>query len=444
MMKTVSIATLGCKVNQFESEALMLSLEEQGYQVVPFGEPADITIINTCTVTHRADFQCRQTIRRASRLNPKTRVVVTGCYAQVDAERLASIEGVACVVGNADKARLAELLPRMERSETPAVQVSDIGKEVHFRETPLLVFHRHTRAFLKIQDGCNAFCAYCIVPHARGRSRSLPVDPVMTRLNTLRSRGFKEVVLTGIHLGAYGLDLDPAASLERLLEHIEAGETSDRIRLTSVEPGDFSPGLIDRISRSRKICPHLHVPIQSGDDGILGRMNRPYNRGFLTGVLVELHDRIPLLCLGADVIAGFPGESDEAFRRTYGLIEELPLSYLHVFPFSPRKGTAAATLPGAVPDSVTRERTEALRDLGKRKRLAYYSRFLHRELDVLVENRREKRTGRWKGLSRNYLPVVIKDGPGDGTGWVNEEWRVWIDGVSEEGATGHIKGKTYG
>jgi threonylcarbamoyladenosine tRNA methylthiotransferase MtaB len=443
-MTTVSIATLGCKVNQFESEALMLSLEEQGYRLVPFGEPADITIVNTCTVTHRADFQCRQAIRRASRFNPKTRVVVTGCYAQVDAERLASIEGVAWVVGNAEKTRLAKLLPRMERGEAPAVQVADIGTESLFRETPLLVFHRHTRAFLKIQDGCNAFCAYCIVPHARGRSRSLPVDHVMVQLKALRTRGFKEVVLTGIHLGAYGLDLTPAASLERLLDRIVVEETPDRIRLTYGEPVDFSAGLIDRLSRSRKICPHLHVPIQSGDDETLRRMNRPYDRAFLAGLLGGLHERAPSICLGADVIAGFPGESDEAFRRTFDLIEKLPLSYLHVFPFSPRKGTVAATLPGAIPGAVTRERTEALRDLGKRKRVAYYSRFLHRELDVLVESRREKRTGQWKGLSRNYLTVVIKDGPGEGAGWVNEEWRVWIDDVTEEGATGYIKGKTHG
>lgn len=443
-MTTVSIATLGCKVNQFESEALMVSLEEQGYRLVPFGEPADITVINTCTVTHRADFQCRQAIRRASRFDPKTRVVVTGCYAQVDTERLASMKGVAWVVGNAEKARLAELLPRLEKGEIPAVHVSDIGTESLFRETPLHVFHRHTRAFLKVQDGCNAFCAYCIVPHARGRSRSLPVDRVTARLETLRARGFKEVVLTGIHLGAYGLDLTPAASLEHLIDRIEVGETPDRIRLTSVEPGDFSPGLIDRISRSRKICPHLHVPVQSGDDGILRRMNRPYGRVFLASLMEKLRERIPDLCLGADVIAGFPGEGDEAFRRTYELIENLPLSYLHVFPFSPRKGTVAATLPDAVPEALTRERSEALRGLGKRKRVAFYSRFLGRELDVLVEDRREKRTGRWKGLSRNYLPVVIKDGPGEGRAWVNEEWRVRIDAIDEEGATGCIKGKTHG
>jgi threonylcarbamoyladenosine tRNA methylthiotransferase MtaB len=439
MTTTISIATLGCKVNQFESEALIDALEQRGYSLVPFEEGADIAIINTCTVTHRADFQSRQMVRRASRYNPESLIIVTGCYPQVEPDAFLKMKGVHYLLGNGEKGQIPDLLPSMQKGEFPTVQVGDIQKEEHFSETPLHSFHHHTRAFLKIQDGCNAGCSYCIVPHARGRSRSLPPERVIENVKVLKERGFKEVVLTGIHLGAYGLDLDPPFALNELIKQLEKEETPNRIRLTSIEPGDFSPELISTLSGSNKICPHLHIPIQSGDDEILKKMNRDYDRSFLFDLVQELHLKIPKLCVGADVIVGFPGETEEKFKSTYQLVESLPFSYLHVFPFSRRKGTPAFLFPQRVDDKEIKKRAESMRELGEQKRQAFYRQFLNQELSVLVEDRKEG-TGRWRGLSRNYVPVLLanqkrikKD-----QDWANQEWSVTVTELVERGMVGNV------
>jgi threonylcarbamoyladenosine tRNA methylthiotransferase MtaB len=435
-MKTVSIATLGCKVNQFESEALLEALGREGYRTVPFGEKSDITIINTCTVTHRADFQSRQMVRRAHRSNSDTLLIVTGCYAQVDPEGLSKIEGVNYLLGNQEKNRVLDLLPLMERGELPKVQADDIQNEASFADISPLSFHHHTRAFLKIQDGCNGRCSYCIVPDARGRSRSLLPEKVLQHLRALKQKGYKEVVLTGIHLGAYGLDLPPSVTLEELLEQVEGDETPSRIRLTSIEPADFSPGLIDLLSRSSKICPHLHIPIQSGDNEILKRMNRDYDRSFLSDLIQGLHERIRTLSIGADVIVGFPGETEERFQNTLELISSLPLTYLHVFPFSRRKGTPAAQLFPRVEEAKIKERAGHLRALGHKKRQAFYQSHLGKRLDVLIEGR-QKDGEEWKGLSRNYIPVFIKDEYGsEGMDWANQEVCAETVGLGKKGVIG--------
>jgi len=440
MTTTISVATLGCKVNQFESEALIDALEQKGYALIPFEEGADITIINTCTVTHRADFQSRQIVRRAFRSNPNSLIIVTGCYPQVEPDAFIKMKEVRYLLGNGEKNQIPDLLPLMQKGEFPRVQVGDIQKETLFSETPFHSFHRHTRAFLKIQDGCNAYCSYCIVPHARGRSRSLHPERVVENLKIFKEKGFKEVVLTGIHLGAYGLDLNPPFPLEKLIGQLEEEETPYRIRLTSIEPGDFSPELIFTLSQSNKICPHLHIPIQSGDDEILKKMNRGYNHSFLSDLIQELHLRIPKLSIGADVIVGFPGETEEKFQHTYGLVESLPFSYLHVFPFSRRKGTPASQFPKGVDEEAIKKRAESMRELGKQKRQAFYRQFLNQELSVLVEDRKEKETGRWKGLSRNYIPVLITDKNGikEHRDWVNHEWTVSVTDLTEKGVIGKV------
>jgi len=442
-MTTISVATLGCKVNQFESEALIDALEQREYAVVPFEEGADVTIINTCTVTHRADFQSRQTVRRASRSNPNSLIIVTGCYPQVETDIFLKMKGVHYLFGNGEKSRIPDYLSLMQEGKLPRVQVGDIQNERLFSETPLHSFHRHTRAFLKIQDGCNAYCSYCIVPHARGRSRSLLPERVAQNLKVLKERGFKEVVLTGIHLGAYGLDLNPPFPLEGLIRQLEKEKTPDRIRLSSIEPGDFTPGLVSALSQSHKICPHLHVPIQSGDDDVLMKMNRDYDRSFLSDLVQELHLRISKLSIGADVIVGFPGETEEKFKHTYGLIESLPFSYLHVFPFSKRKGTPAFQFPQGVNEKEIKKRAETMRELGKQKRQTFYREFLNQELSVLVEDRKEKETGRWKGLSRNYIPVLLTGRNGAGKHWdggdgVNQEWTVRVIELAEKGVIGKV------
>jgi threonylcarbamoyladenosine tRNA methylthiotransferase MtaB len=440
MTTTISIATLGCKVNQFETEALIDALEQKGYALIPFEEGADITIINTCTVTHRADFQSRQIVRRAFRSNPNSLIIVTGCYPQVEPDAFIKMKEVRYLLGNGEKNQIPDLLPLMQKGEFPRVQVGDIQKETLFSETPFHSFHRHTRAFLKIQDGCNAYCSYCIVPHARGRSRSLHPERVVENLKIFKEKGFKEVVLTGIHLGAYGLDLNPPFPLEKLIKQLEEEETPLRIRLSSIEPGDFSPELIFTLSQSNKICPHLHIPIQSGDDEILKKMNRGYNHSFLSDLIQELHLRIPKLSIGADVIVGFPGETEEKFQHTYGLVESLPFSYLHVFPFSRRKGTPASQFLKGVDEEAIKKRAESMRELGKQKRQAFYRQFLNQELSVLVEDRKEKETGRWKGFSRNYIPVLITDKNGikEHRDWVNHEWTVRVTDLTEKGVIGKV------
>ena len=439
-MTTVAIATLGCKVNQFESEALMSSLEQRGYCLVPFEEGADITIINTCTVTHRADFQSRQMVRRAFRTNPKSLIIVTGCYSQVEPEAIAEIDGVKYLFGNREKNRIPDLLPLIQKGELPQIQVADIQGETLFSDHSLPSFHRHTRSFLKIQDGCNDRCSYCIVPYARGRSRSLAPERILDHLKILKARGFKEVVMTGIHIGAYGLDLSAPFSLERLLGRLEKEDTPERIRLSSVEPGDLSPGLLSCLAQSTKICPHLHIPIQCGDDEILKMMNRDYGRVYLSDLIHELHQKIPKLSIGADVIVGFPGETEEKFSQSYQLIESLPLSYLHVFPFSKRKGTPASKFRHQVDQGEIKKRAGVMRELGKKKRQAFYSQFLHQEVSVLVEDRREKETGRWRGFSRNYIPVLLANGgrSEDHSNWVNQELRVVITELTQNGVVGRV------
>jgi threonylcarbamoyladenosine tRNA methylthiotransferase MtaB len=445
-MTTLAIATLGCKVNQFESEALMASLEQKGYHLVSFEEGAEIAIINTCTVTHRADFQSRQMVRRAFRFNPASIIVVTGCYPQVDPEAIAKIGKAKYILGNVEKYKIPELLPLMEKGHLPPVQVSDIQKESSFSDMPLHTFHRHTRAFLKIQDGCDARCSYCIVPYARGRSRSLPPESVSAHMKALKERGYQEVVLTGIHLGSYGLDFSPPFPLEKLLRQLEEKETPHRIRLSSIEPMDFSEELIGFLSTSRKVCPHLHIPIQSGEDEILKRMNRNYDRSFLFNLIQELHQTIPGLSIGADVIAGFPGETEEKFNRTYELVESLSFSYLHVFPFSKRKGTPASQYPQVVTQADITRRAEAMRELGKQKRRAFYARFLHQELNVLVEERREKESGRWKGFSQNYIPVLLTSEriAGGHIDWINQERTVKVTDCTDTGLVGQVMERSDG
>lgn len=437
-MTTVTIATLGCKVNQFESEAIIDSLEHQGYRTVPFGDPADITIINTCTVTHRADFQSRQMVRKALRFSPNSLLIVTGCYAQVEPQAFAEMKGVTYLLGNREKHLIPELLPQIEQGRMERLQVSDIEKETRFLDVPLTSFHRHTRAFLKIQDGCDAHCSYCIVPHARGRSRSLSPERIIEHCARLKEKGFKEVVLTGIHIGAYGQDFSPIFSLEKLLERLERSETPPRIRLSSIEPLDFSPTFVSFLTQSAKVCPHLHLPIQSGDDDILRKMNRNYTSSFLSSLINELHRRIPQISLGADVIVGFPGETEKQSQRTRELMETLPLAYLHVFPFSRRKGTPASRLPHQVRESVITERAEALRTLGKKKRQNFYGGFLRQTLDVLVQDQQDKRTGLWKGLSRNYIPVLLtQDGNlREEPLSINQEWRVHIIDATDTNVIG--------
>ncbi|MCM2265215.1 MAG: tRNA (N(6)-L-threonylcarbamoyladenosine(37)-C(2))-methylthiotransferase MtaB [Desulfuromonadales bacterium] len=403
---TVAFATLGCKTNQFESAAMREQLEIAGYRVVPFAQGADLVVVNTCTVTAATDAQSRNLVRRARRLNPACRVVVTGCYAQIDPQALADLPGVSLVIGNEEK---RGLLGHLQDSAENRIAVADIRTETT-AHIPVLASHtERSRAFVQVQNGCDAFCSYCIIPHARGPSRSAPPAQVVAQLQQLVAQHVPEIVLTGIHVGNYGLDLQPRSSLLEMLQRIEWETSVHRLRLGSIEPTEIDDALIGHLGASKVICPHLHIPLQAGDDAVLKRMRRPYGREDFRDLVGRIVTAVPDAAIGLDVIVGFPGETEDEFENTVRLIEELPVTHLHVFPFSKRPGTAAATMPGHLPGDVKKARAERLRLLGENKLAEFAARFVGRELEVAVEG--GGKGGQLKGLTRNYLEVRFAGGP---------------------------------
>jgi threonylcarbamoyladenosine tRNA methylthiotransferase MtaB len=411
------IITLGCKVNQSESASIGAGLEARGAR--RWNGKADesgavsLCIINTCTVTEKASMQSRQAIRRAIRNHPGARIVVTGCYAQTQPAEIEKIAGIHDILGHAEKERLAErLLPcpsqlAMAPADPEPASVSNPSQAGAPMRNDAPACTNRTRAFLKIQDGCNARCSYCIVPLARGASRSLPPALVFDSLQKLEDQGHKEVVLSGIHLGCYGRDLTPGTSLEALLLELERSEGRARLRLSSIEPAEFTDPLIELMATSKRICPHAHIPLQSGDDGILKKMGRPYTAAFFRDRVIRIHERMPDAAIGIDVLVGFPGETDGAFQATYELVRSLPISYLHVFPFSPRQRTPAARFPDRVPTDRVKDRCQRMRDLGSEKRAQFHARLTGRKVAVLVEGKRDGKSGLLKGTTATYVPVWL-------------------------------------
>ena len=406
----IAQAALGCKVNQSDAAALAAELSARGHTLVPFGQEADVCLVHTCAVTQKTDYQSRQLVRRAITRNPEAQVIVTGCYAQVAPDALKVIPGVNFIVGVGEEKKIPGIVASQKKLKEAEILSSSMEERRSFEDGRLPLFGERIRAYLKVQDGCNSFCSYCIVPHTRGRNRSLPLKRTLAKGRDLFGRGFQEIVLTGIHLGTYGEDLLPPHSLLELLQALEQESPVARVRLSSIEPAEFTPSLIDFLTRSEKVCPHLHIPLQSGDDGILQRMNRNYSTAFFANLVSRLIRAIPDLAIGVDVIGGFPGEDEKAFSNTVNLIEKLPLAYLHVFPFSRRKGTWAAAFPGQVPSPLIKARCQTLRELGERKRRLFYSAFAGKKLKVLVESKKDRESGMLKGYSRNYIPVLIPAG----------------------------------
>jgi len=409
-MPKFSITTLGCKVNQAESEAISQDLLDSEWSVTTDCENAEVCVVNTCTVTQKASMQSRQAIRKAIRSNPNARIIVTGCYAQTAPQEINKIDGVDYVVGHDKKLTISRLFrsDADESFESEDLSFSRIPQKDRFQLMPTATSAARTRPFLKIQDGCNAFCTYCIVPYARGRSRSMPVDNVLQSIEDLARAGFHEVVLTGIHLGAYGHDLAPATNLADLMARIEDKKPIDRVRISSIEPFELTKEIIERVAASDIFCKHFHIPLQSGDNGILKKMGRPYSRQDFDGLINDIHRVMPDAAIGVDTLIGFPGESEAAFDKTYELMTDLPVSYLHVFPFSSRPGTAADKLPNKLDPPVIKARCERLRELGHQKRLKFYHRSTGRSLPVLIETKRDVATGMLKGISSNYLPVLVE------------------------------------
>ena len=408
-MKRIAITTLGCKVNQFESAAFASAFAERGCTLVPFHSEAEVYVINTCTVTSRAGQQSRQLVRRALQ-HPGARVVVTGCYAQMAPETVLDMaEQPVVIVGNGNKHLLVDAA-LSERQSDLVMLMGQIRRKTEILDLPGRRFPGRTRAWLRIQDGCDNFCSYCIVPFTRGRSRSLPLAGVLRQAGVFAAEGYRELVVTGINVGKYGLDLAEGETIYSLLDRLCAEFPDIRLRLSSIEPTEVNDRLLD-IARGRaNFMPHFHIPLQSGDDQVLTRMNRRYGRTVFAAMIRRVHAALPDAAIGCDVLAGFPGETDQEADNTLQLLTDLPVSYLHVFPYSRRPGTLAAANPHQLPGPVKEARVSRLRTLDTAKRLAFQERQQGRVHRVLVE-RRDRKSGLLQGFSENYLPLRFPGGP---------------------------------
>lgn len=403
----VALATLGCKVNQYDSAVIDRLVREKQWQRVDFDEAAEAYIINTCTVTDRADADGRRLARRARRRNPEARVILTGCYAQTNPAGIAALGYVDHVVG---LGRLPELLSAVEGKLADRIAVSDLRRADKVETLGIESFNGRSRAFVKIQEGCDLFCTFCIVPVARGKSRSVEPRKVIDEIELLAAGGFGEVVLTGVHLGGYGSDLEPACDLAFLLKAIAERAPKLRVRISSVDPPELTERFLGTIADNDIFCRHLHVPVQSGCDPVLGRMKRKYTAGEAAERLSAARRQMPDLCIGTDLITGFPGETEDEFAQTVRFLEQAELDYLHVFPYSRRSATSAAKRWSELPDHVVHERARLVRALDRSMRRRFEDRFIGTRARVLFENARDKETGMLKGYSNNYLPLIA-DGP---------------------------------
>ncbi|HKX12456.1 MAG TPA: tRNA (N(6)-L-threonylcarbamoyladenosine(37)-C(2))-methylthiotransferase MtaB [bacterium] len=409
---TVAFATLGCKANQYDTSFLEAQLERHRYKLVDFREKADIYVFNTCTVTDGADLDSRNLIRRAKRRNPEAFTVVTGCYAQTKPQEVAGIEGVDLVLGNDKKHSLFSYLEQ-GRPEKTKIEVDNIFLQTELETFGMASYAKNTRAFVKIQDGCNQFCTFCIIPYARGRNRSISIPRVLEELKRLSEAGFQEAVLTGIHIGTYGQDLEPATSLYELLKAIEVTRPIHRVRVSSIDPEEVSEEMVELFAGAKTLCPHLHIPLQSGDDEILKMMRRRYSTRDFAKLCESLAAKIPRVCLGTDVIVGFPYEEGERFENSFALLRDAPVHYFHVFPFSPKRGTPAAKMLGQVPACVKKAHAGRLRELSAQKSGIFRRRFLGEEVEVILEGsgtscqNEASRESEWTGFSENYLPVKV-------------------------------------
>ncbi|MBZ0159176.1 MAG: tRNA (N(6)-L-threonylcarbamoyladenosine(37)-C(2))-methylthiotransferase MtaB [bacterium] len=409
----VAIKTLGCRQNQCESDALQESLRRDGHAAVGPDEAADLFIINTCAVTKEADADSRQMIRRAIRHNPSARVVVTGCYAQVAAGEVAAIPGVDLVTGNGEKTQLPALISGLREKRLPLIAVGDIQRADRFSSLPPPVGAARSRALLKVQDGCSYRCTFCIVPETRGPNRSQPNDAALSDLRALVDAGYPEVVLTGTHLGTYGRDLPVGSSIAGLVARMLETALPARLRLSSLDPHEVGEELIDCFGRFGNLCRHLHLPLQSGDETVLKRMRRAHTADDFCRLVERLAEAVPGIAVGTDIIVGFPGEGDVEFEQTYRLLDRLPIAYLHVFSYSQRKGTVAASMSDQVPKDVRAARSAALRALSDAKWQKFRQTQVGQSFTAIVLDRRDARTGRLDALTDNYITVQLENAEGD-------------------------------
>ena len=409
-MKKVAFYTLGCKVNQYETEAMLEMFKEDGYEQVGSEDYADVYVINTCTVTHMSDRKSSQYIRRMKKKNPDSIIAVVGCYSQVSPEEILEIEEVNLVMGTNERRTIVDEIKKLEQAqgEKKASTVDDIMKVRAFEEIEISQSNGRTRAFMKIQDGCDRFCTYCIIPYARGgKVRSRDMESIVNEAKTLAENGYEEVVLTGIHVASYGKDSrENKVGLLDVIKRINEIDGIKRIRTSSVEPVLFTDEFVDEVSKMEKVMPHYHLSLQSGCDDTLKRMNRRYTTSEYKEIVDKLRREIPDVAITTDVIVGFPGETEEEFDKTYNYLKELELSQMHIFKYSPRKGTKAADMENQVNPQLKHERSEKLLNLNKENFKKFASRMLNKEFDVLFEQ--SIGDNKYEGLTPNYLKTIVE------------------------------------
>ncbi|GIQ69703.1 tRNA (N(6)-L-threonylcarbamoyladenosine(37)-C(2))-methylthiotransferase MtaB [Xylanibacillus composti] len=411
MKPTVAFHTLGCKVNFYDTEAIWQKFKQAGYEQADFESDADVYVINTCTVTNTGDKKSRQIIRRAVRRNPDAIIAVTGCYAQTAPAEILEIPGVDIVIGTQDREKIMDYVEQFQRDRQPVNAVRNIMKTRTFEELDVPDFSDRTRAFLKIQEGCNNFCTFCIIPWTRGLSRSRDPQSVLEQARQLVASGYKEIVLTGIHTGGYGDDLENY-TLTSLLRDLDKIEGLERIRISSIEASQITDEMIEVLNQSEKMCRHLHIPLQAGDDDVLKRMRRKYTTAEFAEKIRRLHEALPGVAITTDVIVGFPGETEEMFERGYRFMQEMQFAEMHVFPYSKRTGTPAARMEDQVDEEEKNRRVHALIDLSEQMQLAYAAQFVGEVLDVIPERLQKGREqeGIVIGHTDNYLNVAFAGG----------------------------------
>ena len=409
----VAFTTLGCRTNQHDTAEMRVLLEKEGYSIVNSSETADIYVINTCTVTARSDYNSRLSVKKSLAINANATVIFTGCYAQLNPDDAAGMEGLDIVLGNAHKLKIADILKTklknnssQKQSESAKIYMSDIYADREFQTLPITKFQGRTKAFIKVQTGCDEQCSFCTVVRARGSSASDARKNVLNNVQHAIDGGHKEITLTGINLGTWGMDFHPKETFSSLVEEIANLNGDFRVRLSSINPMEIDEHLIELIAHHEKICPHLHIPLQSGDTEVLSKMRRNYNAKQYEHIVRRAADKISPLGLGADIIVGFPGESEESFERTRRLIDELPFSYLHVFSYSPRSGTEAHNFRNNIKNITKKERNLTLSNLAKEKAHLFQKSFIGKKVTVLIEERKQA-DGLLKGHSEHYIPVRV-------------------------------------
>ncbi len=432
MNQTVALHTLGCKLNFSETSTIGNEFLRNGFKVVDFKETADVYVLNTCTVTQNAEKDCRQFVRRALKQNPEAYIIVTGCYAQLRPEEIADIKGVDVILGSNEKFKLFSLIENFQKRDLACIFVSPTEKLNDFGSAHSTDADSRTRAYLKIQDGCDYKCSFCTIPLARGLSRSMNPDDVVNQFKNLVDEGYKEIILTGVNVGDYGKSF--STDLYKLLLRLVKLDGDFRIRISSIEPNLLNDDIIELTASNDRMCKHFHIPLQSGSPDILKAMKRRYKAEDYSELINRCKDRIPDLGIGVDVIVGFPGETEEHFMETYNFLNELPVSYLHVFTYSERPETKAIELPGVIDIHDRKKRNNMLRILSEKKRHIFYKEMIGKNLDVLFEH--ENINGRMKGFSSNYIRVSQDYNPN----LINQIVTISSDNIIDNCCTGTIKG----